>query len=115
MRGPFRGVDHFALEGAMAFGTVPTLAASLFHWEDFSIEINQGILDPSWPTLLETRTEIEEKTSHLNDDQRLRLANADAIVRSGLMPLLRQSGACAAYDCLRDTLQRENWWYCLDK
>ncbi len=98
----------------MLTGIVPPLAVSLFHWEDFSLAIGNGMLLPAWETLLESRSEIESKRDHLNDDQRLRLARADAIIRTKLIPLLRSFGRYDYYCHLRENQERMNWWYFLD-
>ncbi len=98
----------------MLTGIVPPLAVSLFHWEDFSLASGNGMLLPAWEILLETRSEIENKSGHLNDDQRLRLARADAIIRTGLIPLLRRLGCFNSYYRLRENQERMNWWYFLD-
>ncbi|RPH34093.1 hypothetical protein EHM92_07975 [bacterium] len=98
----------------MVTGIVPPLAISLFHWEDFAAAINGGALLPAWQALLAARTEIEARSHHLNDDQRLRLANADAIVRKSFVPLLHKLGLYDYYSTLREKQERMKWWYFLD-
>ncbi len=98
----------------MITAVVTPLAVLLFHWEDFSVALADGVLLPDWEELLESRSEIESKSEHLNDDQRLRLAKADAMIRRRLVPLLRSLGRLAYYRQLCDGQERMNWWYFID-
>lgn len=98
----------------MLTGIVPPLAVSLMHWEDFSVAVNDGVLLPTWESLLEMRSEVEGRSEYLNDDQRLRLANADSIVRKKFVPLLRRLGRYEYYCQLGEKQERMSWWYFLD-